>query len=57
MGPLNEYKNLHFDNEQNLPMSSKTYIANGYMHDLDLFKVSGCSMGIFLSILILVRYI
>ena len=34
--PLNEPKNLHFDNESDIHMSSKNYEANGYGQDLDL---------------------
>jgi len=32
---LNEHENLHFDDEEDIYMSSKNYEANGYRHDLD----------------------
>ena len=34
--PLNEHKNLHFDNEWDIHMSSKPM---GKQHDLDLFII------------------
>ena len=36
IGPYNELKNLHFDNEEYMHMSSKIHEANGYGHDLEL---------------------
>jgi hypothetical protein len=33
---LDEYKNLHFEIEQGIPISSKNYEESGYNLDLDL---------------------
>ena len=37
--PLNEHKNLHFDNERHIHMNFKNYEANGYEHYLDLLII------------------
>ena len=31
---MNEHKNLHFDNEQEIHMNSKEYVANGCRYNL-----------------------
>ena len=37
--PYNEYKNLHFDNEQDTHTSSEIYEEIGYSLDLDLLTI------------------
>ena len=36
---LDEHKNLHCDNEQDIHMSSKIDEANGYMHNLEMLII------------------
>ena len=36
---LNDSENLHFDNENDMHMSSKKYEKSGYMHNLGLLIV------------------
>ena len=36
---FNEHKNIHFDNEQNIHMSSKIYEEVGYDLHLDLLTI------------------
>jgi hypothetical protein len=38
--PPNEHKNLHFKNECDIHMNTKSYEANGYGYDLDLLIIS-----------------
>ena len=37
---MSKYKNLHFDNEQDIHTSSKTFWVDGYKHDLNLLIIS-----------------
>ena len=37
---LNEHKNLHFDNELDISMSSKNYEESGYGLELELLTIS-----------------
>ena len=36
---LDGHKNLHFDNEQDIHMSSKNDEANGYVHSLEMLII------------------
>ena len=36
---LNEHKNLHIDNEEDMHMNSENHVANGYGHNLDLLSI------------------
>ena len=38
--PFNEHKNLHFDNEEDIHVSSKNYEESGYSLNLDLLAIS-----------------
>ena len=38
--PFNEHKNLHFDNEKDMYMSSKDYEESGYGLKLDWLTIS-----------------
>ena len=38
--PFNEHKNLHFDNEYDVHMSSKNYEESGYGLNLDSLAIS-----------------
>ena len=37
---LKEHENIHFDNAQDIHMSSENYEENGYEHDLDMLIIS-----------------
>ena len=37
--PLSKYDNLHFENEDDLHLSSKKFEANDYGHDLEVLTI------------------